>query len=277
MFDAANRNHVLLEEAYAGAFSGLINQIGSNIMYCLTPMRDAIRNSGDTRFQDQLPRIAKESYRLFRSAKLISSYLESCSDRQATRTVVDFWERMAALLSATRDAAALEPTPFEYTLPKDTIRVCCSFPDIEVAVLSVIDNSFSHTRPDNRIMVTGRILPGAVQILVSDRGRGIPPEELSRIFIPFYSRGAGGEPLVGQTLGLGLTVARQIIYGHGGSIAVESAPGEGTTVAFTIPTTEEPLSPLVLRNEIVSFDYARNHYSAVYLILCDHVRLPIQD
>ena len=58
---------------------------------------------------------------------------------------------------------------------------------------------------------------------------------------------------------------------------MESAPGEGTTVAFTIPTTEEPLSPLVLRNEIVSFDYARNHYSAVYLILCDHVRLPIQD
>jgi len=70
---------------------------------------------------------------------------------------------------------------------------------------------------------------------VSDRGIGIPAEDLPRIFEPFFrsersrSRGTGG-------VGLGLTLAKRIVEAHGGTIDVESEKALGTTVRATLPT-----------------------------------------
>ncbi len=69
---------------------------------------------------------------------------------------------------------------------------------------------------------------GHVAMAVSDTGRGIPPEELRRVFEPFYSRKPGGS-------GLGLTIARRIVENHGGRIDVESQPGRGTRVTIALP------------------------------------------
>ncbi|MGH7390633.1 MAG: two-component system sensor histidine kinase NtrB [Candidatus Rokuibacteriota bacterium] len=69
---------------------------------------------------------------------------------------------------------------------------------------------------------------GHVAMAVSDTGRGIPPDELRRVFEPFYSRKPGGS-------GLGLTIARRIVESHGGRIEVESEPGRGTRVTIALP------------------------------------------
>jgi len=66
-------------------------------------------------------------------------------------------------------------------------------------------------------------------ILITDNGRGIPPEQLDSVFEPFHTTRRGGT-------GLGLFVARQIVEGHGGKINIESTPGEGTTVEILLPT-----------------------------------------
>ena len=70
----------------------------------------------------------------------------------------------------------------------------------------------------------------AVQIVFRDTGVGIPPENIRRIFDPFFT-----SKDVGQGTGLGLAVTHGIIEAHGGSIAVDSTPGEGTTFTITIP------------------------------------------
>src|SRR5262245_2705403 len=69
---------------------------------------------------------------------------------------------------------------------------------------------------------------GHVTMSVSDTGRGIPPDDLRRVFEPFYSRKPGGS-------GLGLTIARRIVESHGGRIEVESRPGHGTRVTIALP------------------------------------------
>jgi signal transduction histidine kinase len=67
-----------------------------------------------------------------------------------------------------------------------------------------------------------------IEIEVRDTGTGIPPENLDRIFEPFFTNKEGGT-------GLGLAIARQIAVDHGGNLACESTRGVGTTFRLTLP------------------------------------------
>lgn len=70
---------------------------------------------------------------------------------------------------------------------------------------------------------------GSGQLTVSDSGCGMTKAELSRIFEPFYT----GDPKHGH--GLGLTFARSVVVGYGGTINVSSTQGQGTTISITFP------------------------------------------
>jgi hypothetical protein len=75
-----------------------------------------------------------------------------------------------------------------------------------------------------------------VIIRVIDRGPGIAPAELERVFEPFYRAGAGH----GQRgSGLGLAIARGFAMANGGSLGVESLPGQGATFVFELPLHEQ--------------------------------------
>ena len=74
----------------------------------------------------------------------------------------------------------------------------------------------------------------AVEIRVSDRGKGIPAEELPQIFDPFYRGKRAVEDQIHGT-GLGLNLVKRIVEAHGGTVAVESAPGRGTEFLLRIP------------------------------------------
>lgn len=65
---------------------------------------------------------------------------------------------------------------------------------------------------------------------IEDNGCGIPPEDLSTLFQPFVTHKKGGT-------GLGLTITKQIIEAHNGTITVESSPGKGTRFTITLPMT----------------------------------------
>jgi two-component system sensor histidine kinase KdpD len=75
-----------------------------------------------------------------------------------------------------------------------------------------------------------------VIVRVVDRGPGIPPAQLERVFEPFYRAGtsAGGH----RGSGLGLSIARGFAEANGGSLHVESLPGQGATFVFELPLRE---------------------------------------
>lgn len=75
-----------------------------------------------------------------------------------------------------------------------------------------------------------------VQITVQDQGSGIAPEDLSRIYDPYFTTKPDGH-------GLGLTIAYAIIGKHQGTIEVTSAPGQGTLFTVTLPSTGQPPPP----------------------------------
>ena len=74
-----------------------------------------------------------------------------------------------------------------------------------------------------------------VWVEVQDTGCGIAPENLNKIFDPFYTSKA-----IGQGTGLGLSVSHGIIQRHGGSITVKSTLGQGTRFKVVLPVVQEP-------------------------------------
>ncbi len=91
---------------------------------------------------------------------------------------------------------------------------------------SMEENGFEPT-----IDIKTKRLPGMVQVRISDNGFGIPAENCTRIFEPFYTTKPTGEGT-----GLGLSLAYDIVtQGHGGSMAAISKEGEGATLVVTLP------------------------------------------
>jgi signal transduction histidine kinase len=72
-----------------------------------------------------------------------------------------------------------------------------------------------------------------IDINISDTGCGISPQDLLKIFDPYYTKKSSGT-------GLGLAIAHNIIETIGGQILVESHPGQGTTFKITIPKPDKP-------------------------------------
>ena len=97
---------------------------------------------------------------------------------------------------------------------------------LEQVVFNLVKNALEASAPGGEVFVTTR--PG--EIVVKDGGDGIPADEISRIFEPFFTR----KP-VGEGTGLGLSVSYGIVTGHGGSIEVDSEEGAGTTMTVFLP------------------------------------------
>jgi two-component system NtrC family sensor kinase len=76
----------------------------------------------------------------------------------------------------------------------------------------------------------------AIRLIFEDKGRGMTPDEMRRIFDPFHSTKENG-----TRLGLGLFVSREIVRQHGGELSVESQPGVGSTFAVVLPLEQLPL------------------------------------
>lgn len=103
---------------------------------------------------------------------------------------------------------------------------------IHQALRELIENAKRHTPDGGRITVNAQIRDAFIVISVQDNGEGIEEEYLTRIFETFW-RADDAHSTPG--LGLGLSIAQRIVEKHGGHIAVESVPGQGSTFTVWLP------------------------------------------
>ncbi len=105
---------------------------------------------------------------------------------------------------------------------------------------NIIGNALSYTGPGGDVRVSGAVSKGAARIAIRDTGRGLSPTQLEAVFDRFYraDRAAPGGT------GIGLTIARAIVRGHGGEIeAVSPGLGEGSTFSVVLPLARNAATP----------------------------------
>ena len=113
---------------------------------------------------------------------------------------------------------------------------------ISQVVNNLLENAIIHTPEGGSVAVTAGVADdGMVRVTVTDTGRGIPPGDLDRVFDRFFRADPSRARATGGA-GLGLTIAKQLVEAHGGSISVDNAVPTGARFVIELPITA-PNSP----------------------------------
>ena len=152
-------------------------------------------------------------------------------DRQAS----DLGELIERTIAATRARAAEREIALAASIEPSLPPVEIDRQRIAQVLQNLLANALTHTPPGGRVVVAARRLDERfVEVAVEDTGAGIAPEDLSHIFERFYRADSSRARATGGS-GIGLTIARQLIAAHGGSIEATSEVGRGSRFVFTLP------------------------------------------
>jgi PAS domain S-box-containing protein len=144
----------------------------------------------------------------------VAALFETCR-----RMVIDHAQSARVVLG-------FEPTEFE--ISGDELR-------LEQVLLNLVSNAIKFTPPEGSVTVGASLSPaGEIIIAVADTGIGMSTEEIPRALQPFGQVDNSLARTHGGT-GLGLPLAKRLVELHGGTMAIDSARGKGTTVAFALP------------------------------------------
>ncbi|HYT37296.1 MAG TPA: ATP-binding protein, partial [Ktedonobacteraceae bacterium] len=118
--------------------------------------------------------------------------------------------------------------------PSDLPPVQLDYLQIDQVLTNLIENAVRYTPSDSPIEISAHVQGDQMVISIADRGPGIPPADLERVFDKFYR-------VLGRTAGrptgsgLGLAVSRGLVEAHGGRIWAENREGGGAVFRFTLP------------------------------------------
>lgn len=229
---SAYREKLVVSERHA-AWSQMARAVAHEVKNPLTPIAISIADLKRSYEQkrpdfpeilDQATRtIADEVETLKRLLQEFSEFARLPAPRMEPFAVSEIFTDLATLQA--REIAegrlAIEPPPHALTLSADRGQ-------LRQALLNLILNGLDATSGAGSVTLSAARSGQEALLLVHDNGRGLTLEERSRLFVPGFTTKANGS-------GLGLTIVERIVSEHGGFIAVESTPGQGTTIQIRLP------------------------------------------
>jgi signal transduction histidine kinase len=141
-------------------------------------------------------------------------------DGLVEQTLEDFKEQLAAAGFVTR-----------VETPADLPLVRADRTAMGLMLDNLVDNAIRYSPAERSLLISARRDDGAVALEVSDKGRGIPADEIDYVTRKFFR----GRHLVSNGSGLGLAIVKRIVTDHGGRLAIQSAVNVGTTVSVILP------------------------------------------
>lgn len=173
-----------------------------------------------------------------RAAKIVANLLTFARQHQPERTIADLNRVVNDTLELRRYALRTAQVEIETNLDPDLPLTWADPFQLQQVVLNLLTNAehaLASWEGDKRISLSTSRRGQQLVISVADSGPGVPPENVSRIFNPFFTT----KP-VGEGTGLGLSISDGIVREHGGRIRVDSRPGHGATFEIELPHANPP-------------------------------------
>ncbi len=176
--------------------------------------------------------IQEETKRL---ARLVDNLLDLSRLQAGAAEPRREWTSVDELIRAAVADVGAGREAFTLSIDREMPLVSVDPVQMERALVNVLENARRYAG-GHPVSVRARAVRRVVIVRVVDRGPGIPPAQLERVFEPFYRAGtpAGGR----RGSGLGLAIARGFTEANAGSLHVESLPGQGATFVFELPLDE---------------------------------------
>jgi two-component system, OmpR family, sensor histidine kinase KdpD len=188
----------------------------------------AVQNSLVAEIREATVRLSRLVSNLLDMARLESGHVKPRMDWCDVNDIVN-----AALK---RVGGMLAPRDISVKLPQNFPLVRADFRLVEQALVDLLINASMHTPAGTPVEVSAAAEKQTVAITVADRGPGLPPEAIPRIFDKFYR--APGAPAGGT--GLGLSIVKGFIEAQGGEVHVANRPAGGAIFTITLPLQESP-------------------------------------
>ena len=201
-----------------------------------TPLSSVSGHLQLARLQRELPsglreRLDVASREIERIGKIVRDYLDSTRSLEPDQKPTSLAQVLAEAVEVT---VASDPTgrrSIDLDFGEDPSGFVTDAGLLRQILLNLLSNAFDAVERGGKVSMTARVENGDdVVITVSDTGAGIPPDDLRRIFEPFYTTKGRG-----KGTGLGLAICRELVAALGGSIGVESTPGRGSTFSLRLP------------------------------------------
>jgi PAS domain S-box-containing protein len=223
-----------IDRAKTVFFSNVSHEFRTPLTLMLGPLEEALQ---DGLAPPQRARLEIANRNALRLLRLVNSLLDfsriEAGRVDATFAPTDLAHLTADLASNFR--AACERAGLAYTVDCAPLREAVFVDPAmwETIVLNLLSNAFKFTLA-GEINVTLREAGGGAELQVVDTGVGIAPADLERVFDRFHrAEGQGGRSVEGS--GIGLSLVRELVQLHGGTIAVASTPGQGTRFTLRLP------------------------------------------
>lgn len=164
-----------------------------------------------------------------RLERLLTEFLELARPRAPQREPVDLGRVAADVFELEAQAMIARGVTLERALSSD-VMVLGDVEKLKQVVLNVVVNALDAMTEGGalRAVLTEDEAAGEAALAITDTGPGVDPRILAEIFDPFFTTKPAGT-------GLGLALVRKIVEQHGGRVALQSRPGEGTTVRVVLP------------------------------------------
>ncbi len=173
--------------------------------------------------------------------EITRNLLEFARPSEPKKKLSDIGECVRTACSLMEPSFVKAKVALEVDIPEELPRCVIDPRQIQQVLVNLLLNALEACDVGGRVAVSVRRAPAreeaeaAVEVVVSDDGCGIAPEDMERIFEPFYTTKTGEPPGTKVGTGLGLPVVRSIIEAHGGAISVKSERGAGATFTVTLP------------------------------------------
>ena len=165
-----------------------------------------------------------------RIGRIVRDYLDSTRSMEPERKPASLRKILEEAVEVAGGVERADKAPIVTQVGVDPPEFVTDAGLLRQIVINLLTNGLDAVEKGGRVSLTSGVQNEEVVILVRDTGTGIPPDDLRRIFEPFYTTKGRG-----KGTGLGLAICRELVAALGGKIEVESTAGEGSVFTVRLP------------------------------------------